>query len=67
MLTTDQGYAVAHSIDKIFNKTLEKHPISSSENHGGYAVLIRTIQTTLNIAEKENNAHLRCPTCGALK
>ena len=65
MLSSDQGYRIAHSIDKIFNSTLEKYPISNKENYGGYVALIRTVRTILNITDSENDKHLaRCPACG---
>ena len=66
MLTATMGYAYAKAMDNTINKALKNYPISDPENYAGYAVLIRTIQTTLNIAEKENNEHLpRCPACGS--
>ncbi len=65
MLSTEMGYAYAKTVSDTLNRAMRNHPISDSENYKGYAVLLRTIQTSLDMALEENNKHLiRCPACG---
>ena len=57
MLTTGQGYSYAARVDVILNEALQAHDIEKAENYHGYRSLLRTVQTTLNIMERENTAH----------
>lgn len=65
MLSTERGYEYAQAMDRILDKALKDYPVSDPENYKGYAALLRTIQSTLDIVVIENNRHLpRCPACG---
>ncbi len=65
MLTAKEGYAIAESMDAILGRTLDKDPVENPKNYRGYAVLLRTIGSTIDLLEQENNKHLpRCPACG---
>ena len=57
MLTTDKGYTYAGRADSILNEALQEHDIEDAENYDGYRSLLRTLRTSLDIMERENNKH----------
>ena len=68
MLTAQDGYAIAESMDAILRRAMDKDPVENPKNYRGYAVLLRTIGSTIELVEFENDKHLpRCPACGKAK
>ena len=47
--TTEKGYSVASKIDALLSECLQVHELENSENAGGYAALIRTVASSLQI------------------